>query len=503
LNLGLRWDFFGLVGDKYDAQGNFVPGPPAAGARFLIPTRRKSDPLSPSFLGLLQKDGIQLSYTDAYGAGLGTSQKTNFAPRLGFAYQFTPKLVVRGGYGMFYGGFENRGGYPALGYNYPFQFTFSFPSPNSWTPVTYADGQPATLERGFLSIPLSPALVTANGLAFRGIQLDYITPYMQGYNLTTQYEVTPNDTFEIGYVASLGRHIETFPGTNNISQILPPGTDPQSYVPFPDFSRGEPYATTDANSYYHSLQTKYTRRMARGLDMLAAFTWAKTMTDAGDLLSSGNVAGFRAPGIPGFGIQGDYGLASFDIRKAFSLSGTYQLPVGRGRPYLSGAGGIGDAILGGWSMNGILTLDDDQPQTSNCVTAGAAGVGCYALLVPGENRYGGKHNVDQWINPAAFADPPAATAIGQADLAPLGGGATQVIAPGFHRLDWSLFKQFKTSERTHLEFRAEFFNLTNHPNFANPSQTNYKDTAHFGKITATSDSPNDPRQIQFALKLYF
>ena len=147
MNLGLRWDFFGLVGDKYDAQGNFVPGPPAAGARFLIPTRRKSDPLSPSFLGLLQKDGIQLSYTDAYGAGLGTSQKTNFAPRLGFAYQFTPKLVVRGGYGMFYGGFENRGGYPALGYNYPFQFTFSFPSPNAWTPVTYADGQTATLER--------------------------------------------------------------------------------------------------------------------------------------------------------------------------------------------------------------------------------------------------------------------------------------------------------------------------------------------------------------------
>ena len=70
-------------------------------------------------------------------------------------------------------------------------------------------------------------------------------------------------------------------------------------------------------------------------------------------------------------------------------------------------------------------------------------------------------------------------------------------------MDWSLFKQFRVTERTHLEFRAEFFNLTNHPNFALPSYTNYKNTSTFGKIVATSDSPNDPRQVQFALKFYF
>jgi hypothetical protein len=503
LNLGLRWEFFGLVGDKYNAQANFVPGPPGAGAQFLIPTSRKKDPLSPSFVDLTQQDGIQISYTNAYGAGLGTSQKTNFAPRIGFAYQVTPKFVLRGGYGIFYGGFENRGGYPALGYNYPFQFTFSFPEVNSWTPVTYSNGQIATLEQGFLNIPLNPALVNANGLAFRGIQLNYITPNIQGFNFTTQYELTPNDSFEIGYVGSLGRHIETFAGTNNTPEILPPGTNPQLYVAYPAFSRGEPYATTNANSYYNSLQAKYTRRLAKGLDMLVAFTWAKAMTDAGDLLSPGNVAGFRAPGIPGFGIEGDYGLASFDIRKAFSFSGTYQLPVGRGKHFLSSGSRIADALLGGWSMNWIVTLDDGQPQTISCVTPGAAGVGCYALLVPGQAKYAGQHNVNQWMNPAAFTDPAPATSIGQSNLAPLGGGPTQVIAPGFHRWDWSLFKQFKTSEKTNLEFRAEFFNLINHPNFAAPSQTDYKNTAQFGQITATIDSPNDPRQIQFALKFYF
>lgn len=368
LNLGLRWDFFGTVGDKFGAQANFVPGPPFAGAEFLLPTSAKKDVLSPSFTSLLAQDGINLVYSNAYGAGLTDSQKTNFAPRVGFAYQFTPKFVVRGGYGIFYGGFENRGGDPALGYNYPFQYTFSFPSANSQTPVTYSDGQIGTLERGFQSIPLSPSLVEAEGLAFRGIQLNYITPYMQGYNLTMQYELSSNDTFEIGYVASLGRHIETFAGTNNTPEILPPGTNPQLYVAYPDFARGSMYSTTDANSYYHSLQTKYTRRLANGLNLLAAFTWAKTLTDASDLLSTGGTAAFRAPGIPGFGIHGDYGLASFDIRKAFAVSGTYDLPVGRGKRFLGNSGGIANAVLGGWSMNSILTLDDGLPQTISCVT---------------------------------------------------------------------------------------------------------------------------------------
>jgi hypothetical protein len=503
LNLGLRWDFFATVGDKFSAQGNFVPGPPGGGAEFILPAKAKSIGISSSFVDLLQTDGIKLDYTDAYGAGLTNSQKTNFAPRFGFAYQVTPKLVLRGGYGIFYGGFENRGGYPALGYNYPFQFTFGFPSANAWTPVTYSNGQIGTLEQGFSDIPLNPSLVQAQGLDFRGIQLNYITPYMQMYNLTTQYQLSANDAIEVGYVASLGRHIESFPGTNDTSKVLPPGTNYTAYAPYPDFGYGSSYAGTEGSSYYHSLQAKYTRRLAKGLDMLAAFTWARTMTDAGDLLSGGGVAGYRAPYIPGFGIQGDYGLADFDIRKAFSLSGTYQIPVGPGQHFLKNSHGVTDALLGGWIMNGILTMDDGFPQTLSCVTGGAAGVGCYALLVPGQGEYSGPHNVNQWMNPAAFADPPAATAIGQTNLAPLGGAGTQVIGPGIHRLDWSLFKQFHTTERTRLEFRAEFFNLTNHPNFGLPSSTNYHNTSIFGQITATEDSPNDPRQIQFALKFYF
>jgi hypothetical protein len=324
-----------------------------------------------------------------------------------------------------------------------------------------------------------------------------------GYNLTFQYEITPNDSFEAGYVASLGRHIELFAGTNNVTQLLPPSVDPQPYIPFPDFGRGATYATTQANSYYHSLQTKYTRRLSKGLDTLVAFTWGKTRTDANDLLSGGRGVLVRAPDIPGFGVAKDYGLAMFDIRKALSVSGTYQLPVGHGRHFMSAGNRAAEGILGGWSVNWIMTMDDGQPLSIGCQTQTAAGAGCYALLVPGQDKYAGKHNVDQWANPAAFHDAPLVTTIGQTDFAPLGGEGSQVIGPGFHRFDFSLFKEVKTSEKTRVEIRAEFFNLTNTPNFGLGMNANYKDTVNFGKIGYTRDSPNDPRQIQFALKFYF
>jgi hypothetical protein len=514
LNLGLRWDHFGQVEENFGAQANFIPGTPFSGAQYLIPVERKKDTLSTGlgglgFTDLLAKDGIQLVYSDNFG--LGMSQKTNFAPRVGFAYQATPKLVVRGGYGIFYGGFENRGYSPNIGENYPFQFSFNFTRNDDATPVKFADGANATFETGFTHIPLDPAIVKATNLNLRGIQFDYITPYTQGGNLTVQYQLTNNNAFEVGYVTSLARHLEVFPGSNRVSQILPPGTvthpsdvTKPSYIPFRDFAEGSSYAATEGNAYYHSLQTKFTRRFGAGLDFLAAYTYSKARSDAGDLLNGGSI-GYRAQYVPGFGIQGDYALADADIRNVIHFSGGYQLPVGRGRHFMTSSSGIANAILGGWSMNWILTLQDGQPQTVGCSTGQTSGTGCVALLVPGQdkNNSATKQETLNYYNFAAFVDPPRATAIGQSDLSPLGGQRGQVVGPGFHRLDWSMFKQIKTSERTHLEFRAEFFNLVNHPNFSQPGSFNFKDTKNFAKITSTRDNPNDPRQIQFALKFYF
>jgi len=518
LNLGLRWDYFAQVEENFGGQANLVPGPPGAGAQYLVPSQRNGKPpvstgFPTSFTSLLAQDGIALTYTP--NTGLGHSQNTNFSPRIGFAYQATQKLVVRGGYGIFYGGFENRGFSPNLGENYPFQFDFHFNNPNDVTPNTYSDGSVATLEQGYLSVPLATSVVRATGLSLRGIQFNYITPYTQGFNLMFQYQVTPNQTFSIGYVGSLARHLEVFPGSNQVSKILPPGTNTHAtsspgvglYIPYPDFSQGASFAATEGSSAYHSLQATFERRFSAGLNFNANYTFGKVRSDARDLLN-GDIGGWRAPYLPGMGIVKDYALADYDVRNIIHVSGGWELPVGHGKHWLTDASGIENGILGGWSTNAILTLQDGQPFTVGCTHSTQSGLGCNALIVPGQNIIGGLHNVDQWMNPAAFADPPTATTVGQSDFSPLGGAPTQLVGPGFHRLDWSLFKQIQTTEKTHLEFRAEFFNLTNHPNFALPSGRNFTNTAltnsgHFGQITSTRDNPNDPREIQFALKFYW
>jgi hypothetical protein len=502
LNLGVRWDYFGTTSENYGAYGNMVPGTPNGDAQYMLPRARADKgqlPLSQAFLNVLAKDGIKLVQSDV--PGLGTAQKTNFAPRVGLAYQASDRFVIRAGFGIFYGGFENIGG-DNLGGNYPFLYTFNFPTPDPAHPITYSNGQVATLEEGFLGIPLSPLLVNPQGLQLKGIQYSFITPYMLSYNLTVQAKLSPNQTLSVGYVGSGARHLITSAGWNQVSVMLPPGANPQLYVPFPDLGRGGNYDATEGNSNYNSMQTTFERRLSGGLTTLADYTWSKCRTDARDRLIGG-VGGYRAPALPGFGIQGDYSLCDFDVRHIVHFTGGYDLPVGRGRALLHDARNLTNAIAGGWRMSWILTLQSGQPLTVGCNPGTSAGFGCHALLVPGQDVYGGSHNVDQWLNPAAFHNPPAVATIGQSDLSPLGGAPTQAAGPGFHRLDWSLFKEFPFNERSHLEFRAEFFNLTNHPNFAQPGSLNFTSPSTFARITATRDNPNDPREIQFALKLYW
>lgn len=499
LNLGLRWEHFGLVGDTKGAQANFVPGIPGSTAQFIIPAgHRTNSALSASFVQALAADGIALNYTDKYGTGLGTSQKSNFAPRFGFAYSATPKLVARGGYGIFYGAFENRGGYPSLGYNYPFEYSLSFSDSSnggigSVSPIIFPNGSTGTIENGLLGVPLDPTVVQGNGLVLRGVQLHYQTPYTQGFNLIVQYQLTSNDSFDVGYVGSLARHLEAFVGANNTNKLLPPGTATTPYIAFPHFAQGASYDQTAGNSSYNSLQTKFVHRFNHGLDILAGYTFAKTISDAGDLLSGGGVSGYRAPGfVP---IKNDRGLASFNIKNSFVASGSYAVPIGAGKFLLSNLHGVGEAVLGGWSANGVMTFNSGPPQSIGCQIETGSGTGCFADVVHGSSPY--RHGVNGYYNPAAFKDPPLVTTIGQSDLSPLGGPNTQVSGPGYQDFDFSIFKQFRIKETSYFQFRAEAFNLTNTASFNLPSNTNYKDTAYFGQITSTRSAP---RQLQFALK---
>ena len=510
LNLGLRYEYFGQLIENYGAQSNFILTGANGHSTFLLTKKRCDTPLSADFEAAAVTDGIDIVCSSQ--PGLGESQKLNFSPRFGFAYQLTPKLVARGGYGIFYGGFENS--VVETYVDFPFQFSqgYYYQVPNA--PITFNNGSIGTLETGITGIPLTSAAIEPGGVSFTGEDYHMRTPYTQGYNLTLQYQLSSNDTVQLGYVGNTVHHLGTYVNPNTPREILPPGLNALSYSPYPDFSSYTVYSTFAANSHYNAFQANYERRVGHGLNVLGNFTWASCMTDGVDVLNPTALSGFRAPFLPHFGINKDFGRCDFDINKVFHLSGMYELPFGHGRRFLNSSSGVVNAIMGGWDANWILTLQDGQPGTVPCATATTSGFGCFALKVPGVNPYAGKHNVDQWLNTAAFATPPVATTIGQTDYSPLGGGPSQFRGPGFHRMDFSLFKQFQLTERFRLEFRSEFFNLTNHPNFSNPGfglngvlpapgALNYNNPTNFGKITSTRDGQNDQREIQFALKLYY
>ena len=543
LNLGLRWDYFQPVYEHRGFQANFIPGgPPTNGPAYLIPSGNTDlsyltsvdckNPANANFLTcLLAKDGIGLDI-GKFGKSLATGQKNNFAPRFGFAYQATPRLVARGGFGIFFNGFENRGFSPNLGENYPFQFNFSFFNPDAGHSINNfagcATATPAggpTFETGFSCTPLDPKLVNASGLALRGIQYNYLTPYSMGGNLTVQYQVTSSMSLQAGYVTTLARHLESFPGNNRPTSIEPNSVNVTTLVPFPDFGRNSSQAETEGSSYYHGLQTRIEKQFKGGLNFLAAYTWSKTRSDAGDLLNGGSdYVGYRAPSVPGFGIQKDYKLANFDIRNVFHFSGGYELPFGKGKKFMSGASGLTDRVVGGWGTQWIATLQGGQPITLGCVNNTLQSVGCGALFTGKpvklglHNNSGGKlswFGYDPALDPTGAASPftnPASCAVGACTFANLG-GVTQVAGPGYHRLDFSLFKDFPFNEKRKLQFRTEMFNIFNHPNFNAPGfggngvvaiggSTNWTNN-NFGRIGSTRDAPYDPRQVQFALKLLF
>ena len=548
LNLGVRYDFFGLVFEHHNAQANFVPNGPGGEATEIIDSGNANvSNLSPSFYTLLAQDGINLQVTNQFGGGLGTSQKFNFAPRLGFAYQVSPKLVVRGGFGVFYNGFENRGYSPNLGESYPFQYNFNYFSANDSTPLTFpgcttaGPGNVGTFETGFSCTPLSPSAVIATGLALPGIQFNYKTPYSMGGNLTLQYQVTPTLALQAGFVISDGRHIEVFPSSNVVSTINPyqypvlggsfNGQTVPAIVPYPDFGTGNSYAATEGNSNYNGLQTKIEKRFASGLNFLVTYTYSKVLTDARDPLNNGSaLVSYRGAAVPNFGIHADYQLAPSDIRNVLHFSGGYELPFGKGKKFASGATGLQNQVIGGWSINWSTTQEGGQPITIGCLTSPAAGLGCGALKVPGQSVKVGLHTdsngkLSLFSNGAAALTQPCV--IGSNGLPEAGtptgcvpltgtaalGGVVQYEGPSYHRLDFSTFKDFPITERVKLQFRAEIFNIFNHPAFnapgfggngvvAIPNSLNYS-SSNFGEIGSNRDSPYDPRQIQFALKLYY
>ncbi len=559
VNLGLRWDYFSPISETNGAQANFVQtGPPTGNPIYLIPASGKADrhlsstANNPSlngngFLDLLVKDGIALGSTNKYGNALVQTQQTNFAPRFGFAFQASPRLVLRGGVGLYFNAFENQGYGPNIGENYPFVYNFGYDQTTDYAPFSTGanpygscgsagPGGTATIGAGLSCVAFTPLAVNASGLSLQGLQFDYKTPRTLSSNMTVQYAITNTLSAQAAYVLTRASHLQQGIGNNHVSQILPVGTNTRDFVPFPDFSQGASYQRTIGDSVYNGLQTKLEQSFASGLNYLITYTWSKALSDAGDLLNGTSADQGRAPWVPGLGPKIDWGPADFDVRNVVHISGGYELPFGQNKKYMGDVNKLTNSLIGGWSVYFITTLQGGQPETIGCPTGTTSGTGCNAFLVPGVSQQlsiktkvidptSGQTAPFWYNNPKAYKQPcplgptgpdPSLTSAPcsiQSGSAILGGRPGFTHGPDFRRFDFSAFKGFQISDRVSMQFRAEFFNILNHPNFNAPNfggngvqsisgSGDFTNSA-FGQIGSTRDAPYDPRQIQFALKLYY
>jgi len=450
LNLGLRWDAPLYWSERKNRSGVF---------------------------DLDQRRFVQFG-TNGFRTTNWDQDWNNIGPRFGFAYSPFSKssTVVRGGYGLFsisQQGFGQSGGLPR-------QPIFAdadagrYTSTDLLTPKTTLD-----------LIPYTPADKTgANAVSVAIYPAKNPVAYFQQWNLNIGHQIS-NYFFEVGYAGSRGVHLPY--GNYNLNAIGPNGAAAAQgrliapYIAYPQYPNGVTVNTSIGSSNYNSLQVKVERRFRQGLGFLAAYTFQKTMA-VGDL-------GYRDP----LGNRNlDRGIEPNSAPHRFTIAYTYALPFGKGQRWLTG--GVAAYVLGGWEVNGITTIQSGFPLT---VTTAQNQCQCGAINRPNVSRdpnvSSDKRSVNQWFDTTAFSIPPQYT-IGNA-------GRGLFFGPGLINHDLNLGKRFVTpmlGEKSNLEFRAEMYNLTNTPYFANPNTT--LGQATFGRITAVSAGS---RTIQMALKLNF
>jgi hypothetical protein len=526
--LGLRYD---LQRDAPAPQGrgaNLVIEPDqnnpaqAASATYYIGKDACKTPLSSTFLSQAATDNVQIKC--ASSNQLVTSPHTMFAPRVGLAYNFLQSWVARAGFGMFYltSGTSGRNGgndLVATQNVYPFAYSVTINNFTPGQPVIYGDGSTGSFESGIASINVNdPSSFNASNLSLGGIPSPWKVPYTMQYNFTIQHQFSASQTVSIGYVGSQSRFQDLGFSSYNYNEpkvIAPPGMNTASFREFKSFN-GMNQALNRADSNYNSLQVSYDKQFADGLGAKVSYTFSKCRTQGRQGLVN-NIGGYRSLWLLG----PDWALCDTDAPHTFVANAIYDLPFGQGKTFGRGVNGFVNQVIGNWQMTAIGTYLSGPPFSIGCNTTTTTGLGCNAVLT-GQPLYPTDRNFNHWLNPAAFANPPVATTLGQSDLSPLGGSPTQVRGPDFRKLDFSLLKQFPLSgdgiirESQRIEFRAEFFNLTNTPHFsapgfsgggaglpAPPGVLDFSNTQNFGKITSLRLGAEDPRQIQLALKYYW
>jgi hypothetical protein len=452
---------------------------------------------------------------------LADDQKTNFAPRIGFAYSVTPRIVVRSAYGIFYGGLQNQGG-TNLSVNYPYQFNSNFPAPSCIAgKPCITDG--ITLENGFSSyITGGIGALPAVNPGANEIDEKIKTPYSQMYNLSVQGALSSSLSATVGYVGSNQRHMVASFNFNAPGVLAPPGTNTQQYQAFPGFSAVN-HLSYSGSGNYNSLQASLEKRYSEGLDFLATYTYSHSFDDVDGIVVQNSTGYQNILLIP---LQYNYANSDTDLRHRVTLYGNYQLPFGTGRRFLN-RNGILNELGGGWAIGVVFTAQTGTPFTVNPNISTAAGSGARALLTGNPFRGGGSPNstnpnvtcparvrtVTHWFNPCAFSNPlpgidiaslpgKVVTSTAQA-IQYLGTERNVIHGPGYNRMDLSLFKRFDTFKEQQVEFRAETFNAYNSPAYGQPSAGINSNAGLINSTISLGKDTPDARFIQLAVKYIF
>ena len=415
---------------------------------------------------------------DPPGAPWYRPDRNNVAPRFGFAWSpwFSDKTIVRGGFGLYH--------------QPPPIFLLTM------TANIYANSLPGstTLLRDQipnLSFPVEPFIGSGNTPipSMHGFDPQRRDIYTEQWNLSLQQELGSNMIWQMAYVGNHGLNLYR---TRNINLV-----DPRlRRRPNPRFADITVHENT-AQSVYHAMQVSLRRRSSSGLAFDLAYTYGHAIADVYDLQSGGVIP------VPqdSNNLKAERGNSSIDIRQILAFNAVYELPFGHGRSFLSNTSGVWGRLLSGWQMNGVCLLRAGRPYSVELGGASPSMDGNTVNQRPDRvartPSQPANRSINQWLDRAAFVEPRPGT---YGNLGP-----NTERGPGFVQIDGSLLKTTKLSETKSLQFRAEFFNIFNHPNFDVPL-AQFRDGTTFGRVFDTYGRTiglGTPRQIQFGLKYLF
>jgi hypothetical protein len=461
LNLGLRWEFDGPYSEANNQFASFYPN--------------VVNPVTGNLGNVLfaGRDGAPRHFTP--------NIYHDFLPRAGFAWNFAPNTVLRGGYGIYR---LPSIGYASAGPTSQYSVSATFTSLDSGiTPAYYlANGVPPysynVTPQGLPNVPASLTKPTSSPTQ---LELRARTPYNQTWQFGLQRQFRGNWLAEIDYVGTRGVKL---PITETEDQLPFSQWGPSTTTlmrPFPQYSNVI-NLVNDGNSFYNALQATLQRRWSNGV-LMFAYTWSKSID---------NVDGpnYYTQIQDVYNLRNEHGISYIDVPQRFVANYVYRIPLGRGSKVLSGVPVVQDVIRG-WEFSGVTEFQVGLPlnitQSNNATGGYTATQRPDEIANPSLPR--SQRTVAQWFNTAAFIAAPAYTAGTEPRFS--------LYGPGINNWDIALMRNFPFRERLNIQLRGEFYNAFNHPNFKNPNTT--LGNVNYGKIT----SDNGARVMEVALRIFF